>query len=135
MTQQLRGMAVTTVQELRSFSEVELVREFGATSGHMLAQLALYAPSSAAAAFVVRDCCMVMCRAPGKVFKITSFGRVKSLFLGTVTTQKPLSKVRVVCRGKDDSAVVASGAPKAITCEDSFKSCSSFDAVATVVRP
>ena len=31
--------------------------------------------------------------------------------------------------------MVPSGPPKAITCEDSFKSCTSFDAVATVVCP
>ena len=36
--------------------------------------------------------------------------------------------------GRDATAVVASGPPKSITCEDSFKSCTTRDSVATVVR-
>lgn len=36
--------------------------------------------------------------------------------------------------GRDRSAVVASGPPKSITCEDSFKSCSSLRAAGTVVQ-
>lgn len=41
MTHQLRGMGITTVQQLRKFSEKELLATFGAANGHMLAQLAL----------------------------------------------------------------------------------------------
>lgn len=39
-----------------------------------------------------------------------------------------------LAQGKDASAVVQSGPPKSITCEDSFKSCPTLAAVDTVVR-
>jgi nucleotidyltransferase/DNA polymerase involved in DNA repair len=42
MTQRLKEMGVTMVHQLRSFSEQHLVNEFGATNGHILAQLSLY---------------------------------------------------------------------------------------------
>jgi nucleotidyltransferase/DNA polymerase involved in DNA repair len=44
------------------------------------------------------------------------------------------SALAEMAHGKDCSAVVQSGPPRSITCEDSFKSCSSMDSVGTVVR-
>jgi hypothetical protein len=40
----------------------------------------------------------------------------------------------LLARGKDGSPVVQSGPPKSITCEDSFKTCSTFKGVESVVR-
>lgn len=40
----------------------------------------------------------------------------------------------LACRGVDPSAVVASGPPKSITVEDSFKACSTWKGVAQVLQ-
>eukprot|EP00892_Ulva_mutabilis_P005511 jgi/Ulvmu1/3331/UM155_0014.1 len=42
--------------------------------------------------------------------------------------------LHLLSTGNDNSVVTPSGPPKAITCEDSFKSCTSLDSAATVIR-
>lgn len=173
MNQQLREMGVTTVQQLRTFTEAQLVRTFGATNGHMLAQNALYVTSSNTSCVLLCpqlcDCkLMLYCHVLASV-RAVHVASEKSewysgairpmldnmLILGNVRTALSSKTACSICskgrtkdevlshiidgqyfgyRGKDDIAVMASGVPKSITCEDSFKSCSSFDAVATVVR-